>query len=121
MTSVKSKLKQFEPEPEIPKLSNSKSITQSKESSSVFESKNIVHFDKQKKIYSSVKPRQNRNFNKFQLISTRFVLFVKKSRWSGIPLAAFYGIYVYYMLTFLILPNSGSFKHQDLKTNHSNE
>ena len=77
MTSVKSKLKQFEPEPEIPKLSNSKSITQSKESSSVFESKNIVHFDKQKKNYS-IKSRQNKN--KFQLISTRFVLSVKKSR-----------------------------------------
>ena len=57
MTSVKLKLKKFEPDPEIPKLSNSKSIIKSKESSSVFESKDIVHFDKQKKNYSSVKPR----------------------------------------------------------------
>ena len=38
-----------------------------------------------------------------QLCKSRIVGFFKDSRFAGIPLAIIYGIYVYYMITFLIL------------------
>ena len=34
---------------------------------------------------------------------TRLVLFIKDSKWGGVPFALLYGLYMYYMITFLIL------------------
>ena len=40
---------------------------------------------------------------KAQLCKSKIVRFLKGSRFAGIPLAIIYGIYVYYMISFLIL------------------
>ena len=34
---------------------------------------------------------------------TRLVLFIRNSKWGGVPFALLYGLYMYYMITFLIL------------------
>ena len=34
---------------------------------------------------------------------TRLVLFIRDSKWGGVPFAVLYGLYMYYMVTFLIL------------------
>ena len=34
---------------------------------------------------------------------TRLVLFIRDSKWGGVPFALLYGLYMYYMITFLIL------------------
>ena len=34
---------------------------------------------------------------------TILVLFIRDSKWGGVPFALLYGLYMYYMITFLIL------------------
>ena len=36
-------------------------------------------------------------------LRTRLVLFIRDSKWGGVPFAVLYGLYMYYMITFLIL------------------
>ena len=62
-------------------------------------SSQAVHFNPQTSEValpeSNVKPKLSRR--------TRLVLFIRDSKWGGVPLAVLYGLYMYYMVTFLIL------------------
>ena len=39
---------------------------------------------------------------------TKLCLFVKDSRWGGIPLALLYGLYMYYLVAHMVLTNPSS-------------
>ena len=39
---------------------------------------------------------------------TKLCLFVKDSRWGGIPLAILYGLYIYYLIAHMVWTNSTS-------------
>ena len=54
-----------------------------------------------------------------QLCKSKIVGFLKGSRFAGIPLAIIYGIYVYYMITFLILSGPLNLNQNEMGKNET--
>ena len=67
-------------------------------------SNQVVHFNAQTSEVllpePNVEPKLSRR--------TRLVLFIRDSKWGGVPFAVLYGLYMYYMITFLILSDPAS-------------
>ena len=59
----------------------------------------VVHFNQ--KTSEVVLPETNAQPK--PALRTRLVLFVRNSKWGGVPFAVLYGCYMYYLITFLML------------------
>ena len=50
-----------------------------------------------------IKDLENFDYEQIQSWRTRFGLFVRDSKFGGVPFAILYGLYMYYLMTFLVL------------------